>query len=469
MVEDQPRNSKLDSWKEIAKYLNRDVRTVIRWEKTRNLPVHRLPGGQAVFAYKAELNDWLKQGTNVTATATPQGKPLLELPPSLKVKPEISVPQNSPWWSFWRYAAILGGIGALIAGLGGVSILHRSAAASEVIVASIKFAPSSIEALDEGGRVMWRHELSKPIHPDVLNHKERLQGLVRIADLFHDGSKEALVTLPLEVSPNPADPIVTEVDCFTSRGKLLWSYVPHERLQFGDHELDGPWLVVDIFLSQGSEPALWVALIHYRWGNSFVVQLDPQTGKETVRFVNTGIIYKLNEVQLAGRPYLLIGGFNNEYAAGMLAAVDERKPYAVSPQTAGTRHKCVSCGDGAPDYYFVFPRSELNRLRHTWEDSIRWIDVQGEHLEVEKAELGDPNSGEEWASVHTIYGFRAGTTILPETLRFDSSYDMLHRDLRAKSKLDHPLESCPERLHPEPVRIWTPVQGWTEAAIKAPD
>ncbi len=51
---------RLDSWKEIADYLGRDVRTVIRWEKERGLPVHRLPGGtrQPVFATTRELDAW---------------------------------------------------------------------------------------------------------------------------------------------------------------------------------------------------------------------------------------------------------------------------------------------------------------------------------------------------------------------------------------------------------------------------
>ena len=34
-------SDRLDSWKEIARYLNRDVRTVQRWEETGGLPVYR--------------------------------------------------------------------------------------------------------------------------------------------------------------------------------------------------------------------------------------------------------------------------------------------------------------------------------------------------------------------------------------------------------------------------------------------
>lgn len=53
-------NGRLNSWKDIAAYLGRDVRTVIRWEE-KGLPIYRVPGGkrQAVFAYRAEIDDWM--------------------------------------------------------------------------------------------------------------------------------------------------------------------------------------------------------------------------------------------------------------------------------------------------------------------------------------------------------------------------------------------------------------------------
>jgi len=53
--------SRLDSWKEIADYLGRNVRTVTRWADERGLPIHRVPGGKrrVVFAYKDEVDAWL--------------------------------------------------------------------------------------------------------------------------------------------------------------------------------------------------------------------------------------------------------------------------------------------------------------------------------------------------------------------------------------------------------------------------
>ena len=63
-------SDRLGSWKEIAAYLKRGVRTVQRWERSSGLPVHRLepdrPG--SVFAYKPELDDWWATRRQTVAT-----------------------------------------------------------------------------------------------------------------------------------------------------------------------------------------------------------------------------------------------------------------------------------------------------------------------------------------------------------------------------------------------------------------
>ncbi len=64
---------RLDSWKDIAAYLSREVRTVQRWASSRRLPVHRLPGGDKprVFALKSEIDGWLQVGLRRDAAQTP--------------------------------------------------------------------------------------------------------------------------------------------------------------------------------------------------------------------------------------------------------------------------------------------------------------------------------------------------------------------------------------------------------------
>jgi serine/threonine-protein kinase len=56
---------RLDSWKDIAVYLGREVRTVQRWAVARGLPVHRLPSGgnrPRVYSHKAEIDAWMRAG-----------------------------------------------------------------------------------------------------------------------------------------------------------------------------------------------------------------------------------------------------------------------------------------------------------------------------------------------------------------------------------------------------------------------
>jgi hypothetical protein len=79
-----PDDIRFDSWKEIAAYLDRDLRTVRRWERTRALPVHRVPGGEhaVVFAYRGEIDAWLfgtgvqRPSSYVPSQATWTGKSL---------------------------------------------------------------------------------------------------------------------------------------------------------------------------------------------------------------------------------------------------------------------------------------------------------------------------------------------------------------------------------------------------------
>jgi Tol biopolymer transport system component len=64
----KPPEDRLDSWKEIAAYLNRDVTTVQRWEKREGMPVHRHIHDRmgSVYAFRADLDAWAR-GRNLRA------------------------------------------------------------------------------------------------------------------------------------------------------------------------------------------------------------------------------------------------------------------------------------------------------------------------------------------------------------------------------------------------------------------
>ena len=61
---------RLDSWKEIAAHMRRDVKTVQRWEKREGMPVHRHLHDKmgSVYAFRTELDRWA-QNRRLSATA----------------------------------------------------------------------------------------------------------------------------------------------------------------------------------------------------------------------------------------------------------------------------------------------------------------------------------------------------------------------------------------------------------------
>ncbi|HLG95072.1 MAG TPA: tetratricopeptide repeat protein [Bryobacteraceae bacterium] len=68
-----PEPDRLESWKEIAAYLGREVRTVQGWKKNEGLPIHRHQHARqgSVYAFKAELNAWREARKQVPEGAAP--------------------------------------------------------------------------------------------------------------------------------------------------------------------------------------------------------------------------------------------------------------------------------------------------------------------------------------------------------------------------------------------------------------
>src|SRR5262245_20553548 len=66
-------DDRLDSWKEIATYLGRGVRTAQRWEREEGLPVHRLAHEKRgnVYARREELAAWWESRRRTLAAQPP--------------------------------------------------------------------------------------------------------------------------------------------------------------------------------------------------------------------------------------------------------------------------------------------------------------------------------------------------------------------------------------------------------------
>jgi Tfp pilus assembly protein PilF len=125
----QPSDRRLNSWKSIGAFFERDERTVKRWERQRGLPVHRIPGAgrSSVYAYTSELAEWLKRAEALSAHSTFEE----ELPGDHRVVPVDPgfSPPDTPTTS--RLSAgmflLVGGAIAAVALVAWLTVSRRSA------------------------------------------------------------------------------------------------------------------------------------------------------------------------------------------------------------------------------------------------------------------------------------------------------------------------------------------------------
>jgi tetratricopeptide (TPR) repeat protein len=158
---------RLDSWKEIAAFFGRDERTVKRWEKERALPVHRVPGGvrSGVFAYAAELSQWLKDPRAAVTETLEQHSGAEEIVASAAIRaaePAISAqvlpPPIHARSSRFQAARILG---LLLAVLLGFLILKHQIPRQPTLALATNIAPAAHRPTPEAedlylrGRYFW--------------------------------------------------------------------------------------------------------------------------------------------------------------------------------------------------------------------------------------------------------------------------------------------------------------------------
>jgi Tol biopolymer transport system component len=108
----KPFDERLDSWKEIAAYLNRDVTTVQRWEKREGMPVHRHLHDRmgSVYAFKSDLAAWASSRKPPSAPENGTGPQPPDSPPPS--------PAGRRRFTAWKFLLPLAVAAALAIGVG---------------------------------------------------------------------------------------------------------------------------------------------------------------------------------------------------------------------------------------------------------------------------------------------------------------------------------------------------------------
>jgi hypothetical protein len=368
-------NGRLVSWKEIAAYLGCNVRTCMRWEKERGLPIHR-PGGQPglrVMAWKQELDTWLAGGPRPESVqGTPDEPASSANGISGADRGSGKINRKTLAIAALALPAVLGflGIRALTADrepadfrIDGSRLIIQNAAKKDLWPFDTRLADLSSEAA-----YRQKFQIRKFDETSGL----RYSPILAIEDIDGDRHKEVLFVPQSDSSVKSRT-----LHCFDHRGRQRWQFDGGKEVVCGDklfswdyhtffetHDLDGDGRKEIIVLSEQ----------HTDWPTQFVVLSHDR--RILGEYWNSGRItdFILSDVDGDGYRDLLVGGVNDEYKKAFIAVFDPRDINGASPNSGD--YQWSSMPAGTERAYILLPWTDIDPVAdvHTVLKSIIVLD-----------------------------------------------------------------------------------------------
>jgi len=355
----------LTSWKEIAAYLDRDVRTCVRWEQRYGLPIHRLERDSKakVFAYKDQIDAWLAE-RSAGGKARSDGRGLAS--------------------SLLRPLPIL----LALAGLAAAAYMlffRAPSAASPSVPADFHIRGSELVIVDAQDRQLWTVDTKladleqEKVYRD--HYQEKTPGpdyvpiwpYVMIRDLNGDSRPEVLFCTQTRSEDREGTLI-----CFDTVGTEVWRFEAGRALDFGGLPYRKEYRIfgfnVEDYDGDGALEVL--VLSHHKPDWPCQAVLFDAAGKVEGEYWNAGYFMdgQVGDVDGDGLKELVLSGVNNEYRRGCVAIFAPGELRGSSPQTeAGF---CSSdLGEGGQSAYILFPKSDVHAAIRFEGDPINrfWI------------------------------------------------------------------------------------------------
>jgi hypothetical protein len=426
---------RLDSWKEIAEYLGRDVRTATRWE-AQGLPLHRVPGGKgtSVFAYTHEIDAWMAGPRSRASGALPPAPPPAA-PSSVEPGPPPAMRRAGP-------AAIAAVAALALMATGAAAVARLAPAPLDPATLRAVATQTEVHVADASGT-------SRSIHYFKPGAQLISIAGARLEDLDRDGVQEVLLAVSNYTNQEARSIEGGEVLAMETTGGVRWRFAFDDAVSFASREFAGPWAFVDLQVRRSAAPSLVAVAAHdFVWWGALVAVLD-NNGHRKGTFVNPGWI---ESVLWLESNRLAIGGFNNLRDEAVLALLDAEHLDGQAPGGAGTPYACTTCPPGSPLFYATFARSELNRVTASRFNRGRVSTLNDRIL------LTTSETGTEYSEVNAIYEFDRDLRLL--TARYSDRYWDEHRRLELEGRISHTREACPDRDGPAAIHVWSGTE-WT--------
>lgn len=361
----------LTSWKEIAAYLDRDVRTCVRWEQRYGLPVHRLDRDSKakVFAYKDQIDAWLAERAAAAGSS--------QRPAGHVVRPGLPL----------SLVPIIAVAGLAVLAVAGYLVFVRRGAAAD-----FRIRGSVLEIVDRRGRALGTLETGLA---DLQPEEEYRQHFQRkrtndeytsvwphliIRDLDRDGRPEVLFSTQTRSEDGEGT-----LFCLDGRGRERWRFKAGRDLAFGGWPFRGQYRIfgvdVDDYDSDGGPEILVIAHQKPDWPCQTVL-LDP-AGRIEGEYWNAGYFMagEAGDVDGDGTVELVLGGVNNEYRRGCVAVFKPGRLRGGSPQS-DPAFRSPEVGEGQQAAYLLFPKTDVHAAMRYEGDPVNgfWIHPDGDGL-----------------------------------------------------------------------------------------
>jgi hypothetical protein len=351
----------LTSWKEIAAYLDRDVRTCIRWEKKFGLPVHRLDkdSKSKVFAYRDEIDRWLKDRS---------------APEFLDGMRAFSGGQGGRLLIVLVLLILAGAAYFLIPGI-----------RSDAVPAGFHVRGTSLVVTNARGTELWHHDTGLADLEREAFYREHYQDkkrgvdyvpkwpLISIRDINGDGRPETLFSTQTASELNEGVLL-----CFNSKGRELWRFTAGRELAFGDKVYRREYRIFGFDVADydgDGKPEILVISFHKPDWPCQVATLDA-SGNIEGEYWNSGYLMDAmsGDVDGDGKKEIVLAGVNNGYRRGCVIVFKDGNVQGSSPQDEGA-YRSASLGPGTQSAYILFPTADFHLFLGQQGDPVNhlWI------------------------------------------------------------------------------------------------
>jgi hypothetical protein len=430
----------LTSWKEIAAYLGRDVRTCLRWEKSFGLPIHRLdPDSEKsrVFAYRDELDKWMHHAK----TGRPHAHGIFGL--------------SSPMLLLLSVLVIVIGGGAVV-----LFLLFRNDL-SPAVPSDFAIKGSELAVLDDGGRVLWRYDTGLENLSNEAGYRSHFQfrrtdrtaqlPYLLIRDINHDRRREVLLSLQTQDEIREG-----AVLCFDSKGRLLWQFQAGRQMKFGAKTYSGDYRIQGLLANDLDGDGCLEIIVVAVHRPSWPCQLALLDGRGNLKgeYWNAGYF---NDVALAdlngdGLKEIIAGGNNNEYGLGCLAVLDPHSISGGSPQEQ-PEFRCPELQPGSELSYVLLPRTDVDLAEKYPVDAVVTLDILDNQRIQAKTSLTD------------IY-YQFDFSFLEKDVILSHGFLLAHEKARLEGRIGSVLNGEYERSLTRGIRFWDGKEWSSEPVIR---